>query len=98
MKWIIWYDDASIWTGPTEIDWEGAPRHGVLIVKEIERKPNDLVHMGGDYYWFEEGQVKSCRHRDIDRYLIRPQGIRCVKFGRWGADDVWLKAHNEAMR
>lgn len=69
----------------------------MLIVKEMERQPNNLVHMGMDYYFFEQCQVKSCNRKDIDRYLRRPAGLRNVKFGRWASDEIWERAHNEAM-
>ena len=94
-KWKIWYDDGSTSEGVTEEDWDKLPRHGVLLVNFFREKDR-VVHMGFDYYWYEEGQVKSCQRVDFDRYLERPLGIKCVKFGRWGADNIWIKAHDEA--
>ena len=85
-RWRIWYDDESVIPGKTEREWEAAPRHGVLFIKH-----NRLTHMGLDYYWLENGTVKSCNRMDVDRYLERPQGIRCVKFGRWADNYVWEK-------
>ena len=97
-SFVIWYDDGAVRKGSTEEDWESFPKHGVLFVKEPNRKPNSLVHMGMDYYWLEGGQVLSCNRMDVDRYLERPQGMRCVKFGRWGLDSLWKKFHDEAMK
>ena len=94
----IFYDDGTVHEGAaTEEWWESLPRHGVIIVKETERAPNDLVHMGMDYYWLEDGEVKSCNRADLDRYLERARGLRCVKFGRWAADTLWQAAHDDAM-
>ncbi len=73
------------------------PHDGVLIVLESEREPNKLVHMGMDYYFFEEGQVKSCQRADLDRYLRRLEGVRNIKFGRWASDKIWEQVHSEAM-
>lgn len=94
MRWRIWYDDGTELGGCDEQDWEAFPRHGVLIVREYQ--PVRLYHMGLDYYWLEGGSVKSCSRMDIDRYLERPQGIRCVKFGRWANQYTWEQVHEKA--
>lgn len=94
MAWRIWYDTGDSCEGGSETEWNVAPRQGVLIVKESK----GLNHMGCDYYWFENGNVKSCAPKDLDRYLIRDQGLRNVKLGRWADDSVWNKALEEASR
>ena len=95
-SWRIWYDDNSSVSGCCEKSWNQAPRDGVLVVMESgDRK---IVHMGCDYYWFENGTVKSCNPKDLDRYLRRPEGLKNVKFGRWADNDIWQKAHDEAMK
>ncbi len=95
--WRIWYDDGSVHEGASAAEWDALPRHGLLIVKETGRGGGDLVHMGLDYYWLEDGAVRSCQRADLDRYLERPRGLARVKFGRWARDDVWQKAHDEAL-
>lgn len=94
-RWRIWFDDRSSIAGCCEKNWNEAPRDGILIVREYGDHP--LVHMGMDYYWFENGRVKSCNPKDLHGYLRRPEGLRNVKFGRWADDDIWKKARNEAM-
>jgi len=102
--WKIWYDDGSSHEGKTFAEWEAISKQGVLIVKEFRPKPkSNMIHMGCDYYWFEEclkrpncGQIKSTNQ--IGPYLIRPRGIRGVKLGRWADEEIWDKAHEEALR
>ena len=96
--WRILYDAAPLAQGYTEQEWDFFPQHGVLFVRQDRHDNNPLVHIGMDYYWLENGQVKSCNARDLDRYLERRQGLRCIKFGRWADDAVWEKAHAEAMK
>ncbi len=96
-RWRIWYDDDSYFSGTTEKEWDSLPRHGVLIVRQKE--PNGwIVHMGLDYYWLEYDTIKSCNRNDIDRYLERACGIRCVKFGRWANNHVWERVHKESKK
>jgi hypothetical protein len=80
----IWYDNEKKFEGVGVEEWNALPKHGVLVVLD-----NKLWHMGNDYYWYEGGQVKSCRRTDIDMYLERDDGIRNVKFGRWADHHVW---------
>ena len=86
----IWYDDESSNDCRSEEEWNALPKHGVLYVRH-----NNINHMGLDYYWMEEDTIKSCNRSDIDRYLERSQGIKCVKFGRWASDYVWEKVQKE---
>ena len=95
--WRVWYDDGSMHEGAGDEAWEALPRHGVAIVRELDRAGPDLLHMGLDYYWLEDGQVRSCSRADIDRYLERPRGLTQVKFGRWASDHIWQQAQNEAL-
>ncbi len=95
MRWRIWFDNGTCSAGADEKDWEALPRHGVLIVKEFFEDDKALIHMGLDYYFYEEGGIKSCSRMDIDRYLERPQGLRCVKFGRWGDNYTWENARKQ---
>ena len=95
--WRIWYDDGSMHEGAGDDAWRALPRHGVQIVRELGRAGNDLVHMGLDYYWLEDGQVRSCSRADLDRYLERPRGLAQVKFGRWASDHIWQQVHDEAL-
>lgn len=82
----IWYDNEGRFDGYGEDEWNALPKHGVLVVLDSQ-----LWHMGNDYYWYEGGQIKSCRRTDIDMYLERTEGIRSVKFGRWADHHVWHK-------
>lgn len=95
IKFKIWYDDGNSYEGVSEEDWERLPRHGVQIVKSFREK-DCVTHAGMDYYFFEDDTIKSVQRVDLDRYLERTQGIKCVKFGRWSADVIWQKAHKEA--
>ena len=95
--WRLWYDDGSVHEGASDDAWQALPRHGVVIVRELGRGGPDLVHMGLDYYWLEDGQVRSCSRADLDRYLERPRGLAQVKFGRWASDHIWQRAHDEAL-
>jgi hypothetical protein len=95
--WRVWYDDGTNHEGASEAAWRALPRHGVLIVREMGRNGNDLVHMGLDYYWLEDGQVRSCSRADLDRYLERPRGLAQVIFGRWASDHIWQQVQDEAM-
>ena len=95
--WRVWYDDGSDHEGAGDGAWQALPRHGVLIVREFGRAGPDLLHMGLDYYWLEDGQVRSCSRADLDRYLERPRGLAQVKFGRWASDHIWQQAHDEAL-
>lgn len=96
-RWRIWYDDGAVHEGAGAEAWEALPRHGVLIVRELGRGGADLVHMGLDYYWLEDGAVRSCSRADLDRYLERPRGLARVKFGRWASDRIWQQVHDEAL-
>lgn len=93
--WKIWYDDRSVVSGFCVSGWNNAARDGVLIVREYGEKAS--VYMGCDYYWFENGRVKSCNPKDLHSYLRRSEGLRNVKFGRWADDDIWKKVKAEAM-
>jgi hypothetical protein len=95
--WRVWYDDGSMHEGASDDAWQTLPRHGVQIVRELGRAGNDLVHMGLDYYWLEDGAVRSCSRADLDRYLERPRGLAQVKFGRWASDHIWQQVHDEAL-
>ena len=46
--WRVWYDDGSVHDGASADAWQALPCHGVLIVRELGRAGNDLVHMGLD--------------------------------------------------
>jgi hypothetical protein len=96
--WKVWFDNGTCSTGKTKEEWEALPRHGVLIVKEFFEDETSMYHMGLDYYFYEEGCIKSCNRNDIDRYLERPQGLQCVKFGRWGDTYTWEAAKKEARK
>lgn len=95
MNFKIWYDDGNTVTGETEEDWNSFDRDGVLIVREYGERRS--VYMGCDYYWFENKNIKSCNPKDLHGYLRRSEGLKNVKFGRWADNDVWKKAHDEAM-
>ena len=92
--WRIWYDDGACHDGASAAEWDALPRHGVLIVKEITA---GRVHMGLEYYWCEDGEIRSCGRPDLDRYLERPRGLARVKFGRWAPERIWQAAHDEAL-
>ena len=92
--WKIWYDNGSTVTGVTEEEWNTFDRDGILIIREYG--PN-TVHMGCDYYFFENGTVKACSLKDLHGYLRRPEGLKNVKFGIWTDDKMWKKVHDEAM-
>ena len=94
-KWKIWYDDGTSHTGTTEDEWNVFVRDGILIVKEYGGC--NIIHMGMDYYWFENGSIKSCNPKDLHGYLRRPEGLKNMKFGRWTDNKVWEKVHKEAM-
>ena len=95
--WRIWYDDGTYLEGCSDEQWKKLPQQGILIVKDFQSKP-PIVHMGMDYYWLENKTVKSCSRRDLDRYLIRSQGLQNVKLGRWGDNPIWKAAHDMAMK
>ncbi len=95
--WRVWYDDGTNHDGVSDDAWQALPRHGVLIVRAFGRGGPDLLHMGLDYYWLEDGQVRSCSRADIDRYLERPRGLAQVIFGRWASGHIWQQVHDEAL-
>ena len=94
--WKIWYDDGTSFTGVTEEDWNSFSTHGIIQAKEFNRpdKPN-LIHHGLNYYFFEGGQIISTN--DIALYIIRSQGVKSVKIGRWANNYIWDKAVEEGM-
>ena len=96
MNWKIWYDDDTTVAGATEEEWSSYNRDGILIIREYGYK-SPLVHMGMDYYWFENSQIMSCNLKDLHGYLRRLEGLKNVKFGRWCNNDLWKKVHDEAM-
>ncbi len=91
-RWIIYYDDDSIYTdldGPAE----KAPPDGIQGILDFHDNGTNTIHIDFDYYWWTGENWASGRLNDLERWLraIAPG----VKFGRWTKSSVHIRISKE---
>jgi len=100
MRWRIYYEDGSVYSGQTEADVMGAPTKSAQITKmEVPDAPRgfSLKH-GGDFHCWVDSHW-SARDRDgmID-YILHQEGPMKILMGRAIYDETYQSICREAVK
>ena len=99
MRWRAWYTDDREYEGKGVDAFKALPEIGVLVIVEY-RDTGRRVLAGGDWYYWQDGQIDYVSSGDWGTWKDRPSVscLDCVKQGVGVSNDEFEAVYQRAWR